>query len=234
MELESCLPPFEQSSRHDTQHEFSKQWHGEFRVAMGRAVDHALFQESGSQGCDGLDFDAKQLGDVTRPLRAIAQFSDSPASCVARLNDLLAADNEEMMFVTLFYAIFDTRDGSLIYANAGHNLPYLLRADGRIEVVPGTHGIALAVLPDFDFQEGRLMLEPGDGLFLYTDGVTEAMDSREQLYGDARLMVTLSALRQLPVREIPGRMVELIKEYETGVAQADDITCLMARYRGPA
>jgi len=167
-------------------------------------------------------------------LRAIAQFSDSPASCVARLNDLLAADNEEMMFVTLFYAIFDTRDGSLIYANAGHNLPYLLRADGRIEVVPGTHGIALAVLPDFDFQEGRLMLEPGDGLFLYTDGVTEAMDSREQLYGDARLMVTLSALRQLPVREIPGRMVELIKEYETGVAQADDITCLMARYRGPA
>jgi len=167
-------------------------------------------------------------------LRAIAQFSDSPASCVARLNDLLAADNEEMMFVTLFYAIFDTRDGSLIYANAGHNLPYLLRADGRIEVVPGTHGVALAVVPDFDFQEGRLTLEPGDGLFLYTDGVTEAMDSREQLYGDARLILTLRTLRLLPVRDIPGRMVELIKEYETGVAQADDITCLMARYRGPA
>lgn len=167
-------------------------------------------------------------------LRAIAQFSDSPASCVARLNDLLTADNEEMMFVTLFYAIFDTRDGSLTYANAGHNLPYLLRADGRIETVPGTHGIALAVVADFVFQEGRLTLEPGDGLFLYTDGVTEAMDSREQLYGDARLIVTLGDLRALPVREIPGRMVALIKEYETGVAQADDITCLMARYRGPA
>ena len=167
-------------------------------------------------------------------LRAIAQFSDSPASCVARVNELLAADNEEMMFVTLFYAIFDTRDGSLVYANAGHNLPYLMRADGRIEAVPGTHGIALAVVDEFVFEEGRLTLEPGDGLFMYTDGITEASDASEQLYGDLRLVAALGELRDLPVREIPNRMVELIKQYETGVAQADDITCLMARYRGRA
>lgn len=165
-------------------------------------------------------------------LRAMVQFSENPATCVARVNDLLAADNEEMMFVTLFYAILDTRDGSVIYANAGHNLPYLMRADGRIETVPGTHGIALAVAGGFVFQEGHLTLAPGDGLFMYTDGITEASDSSDQLYGEARLVEALRELRDLPVRDIPARIVARIKEYEAGAGQADDITCLVARYKG--
>ena len=164
-------------------------------------------------------------------LRAIAQFSDSPASCVARLNDLLAADNEEMMFVTLFYAIIDTRDGSVVYANAGHNPPCLMHADGRVEALPGTRGIALAVAEGFQFAEGLVTLAPGDGLFMFTDGITEASAPDDQLYGDARLMAVLADLRTLPVREIPDRMVALIKQYESGLAQADDITCLMARWR---
>ncbi|MEO7031156.1 MAG: PP2C family protein-serine/threonine phosphatase [Herbaspirillum sp.] len=167
-------------------------------------------------------------------LRAIAQFNDHPGHCLAQLNDLLAADNDELMFVTLFYAIFDTRDGSLIYANAGHNRPYLLRADGRVEVVPGTGGIALAVMNGVVFREGSLTLEPGDGLFLYTDGITEACGPGNLLYGDQRLVTALHQLRTLPVREIPAKMVALIKEFEAGGAQADDITCLMARYQGHA
>lgn len=164
-------------------------------------------------------------------LSAIAQFSDSPAACVARLNDLLAADNDEMMFVTLFYGIFDTRDGSLSYTNAGHNPPYLLRADGRVEIVPGTHDMALAVLESFAFHEGRVVLDPGDGLFMYTDGVIEASNDIE-LYGAERLVAALAMDRDLPVREIPDRMLARVKEFEAGAAQADDITCLMLRYRG--
>ncbi len=165
-------------------------------------------------------------------LRAIAQFSDRPGHCLQQLNDLLAADNEEMMFVTLFYAIFDTRDGRCSYANAGHNPPYLLRADGRVEMVPSTGGMALAVMDGLEFKEGSLTLAPGDGLFLYTDGITEACAPSEVLYGDARLITALQEIGTLPVREIPARMVALIKEFEAGGAQADDITCLMARYRG--
>ncbi|MGB7479989.1 MAG: PP2C family protein-serine/threonine phosphatase, partial [Burkholderiaceae bacterium] len=167
-------------------------------------------------------------------LRAIAQFSDRPARCLAQLNDLLAADNEEMMFVTLFYAIIDTRDGSCTYANAGHNPPYLLRADGSVELVPTTGGIALAVMEDVEFREGTLTLAPGDGLFLYTDGITEACAPGGALYGDTRLFEALRDICALPVREIPAQMVGLIKEFEAGGAQSDDITCLMARYRGHA
>ena len=167
-------------------------------------------------------------------LRAIAQFRDRPGHCLAQLNDLLAADNEEMMFVTLFYAIFDTRDGACIYANAGHNPPYLLRADGGVEALPSTGGMALAVMDGLEFKEGSLTLAPGDGLFLYTDGITEASAPGDELYGDARLMAALREIGTLPVREIPARMVALIKEFEAGGAQADDITCLMARYRGRA
>lgn len=167
-------------------------------------------------------------------LRAIAQFSDRPGHCLAQLNDLLAADNEEMMFVTLFYAIFDTRDGNCSYANAGHNPPYLLRADGSVEALPSTGGMALAVMDGLVFKEGSLTLGPGDGLFLYTDGITEACAPGDVLYGDARLIAALHEIGALPVREIPTRMVALIKEFEAGGAQADDITCLMARYRGRA
>jgi sigma-B regulation protein RsbU (phosphoserine phosphatase) len=166
-------------------------------------------------------------------LRAIAQFGDSPGPCVARLNDLLAADNEELMFVTLFYGIFDTRDGTLLYANAGHNLPYLVQADGHVSAVPGTGGLALAVMEGVHYREGQVTLAPGDTLFLYTDGITESCAPNDEMYGEQRLVETLPEIRHLPVREVPAHIVALIKQFEAGGAQADDITCLVARYRGP-
>ncbi len=163
-------------------------------------------------------------------LRAVAQFSESPGPCLVRLNDLLAADNEEMMFVTLFYGILDTRDGSLVYANGGHNPPYVMRADGRVEALPRTNGMALAVMEGMPYTEHRITLTAGDGVFLYTDGVTEACDPALTLFGDDRLIDGLRDMRELPVREIPARVVSMIKTFEAGAGQADDITCLMVRY----
>ncbi|WP_432240467.1 SpoIIE family protein phosphatase [Herbaspirillum robiniae] len=164
-------------------------------------------------------------------LRAVAPFSESASSCIARVNDLLAADNEEMMFVTLFYAILDTRDGSLSYTNAGHNPPYLLRAAGGVEALPSTRGIALAVAEDMAFREGAVTLQPGDSLFLFTDGITEAADPDGQLYGEQRLAGCLDGLRALAPAEANARVMAAIKHFEAGGPQADDITCLMARYR---
>eukprot|EP01022_Parablepharisma_sp_SALTPOND_P011971 TRINITY_DN1527_c0_g2_i1.p1 TRINITY_DN1527_c0_g2~~TRINITY_DN1527_c0_g2_i1.p1 ORF type:complete len:989 (+),score=432.16 TRINITY_DN1527_c0_g2_i1:42550-45516(+) len=166
-------------------------------------------------------------------LRAIAPYTDSAAACISRVNDLLAADNEEMMFVTLFYAILDTRDGSLRYINAGHNPPFLLRADGLVEHPDATRGIALAVASDMYFQEGVAQLQPGDGLFLYTDGITEATSPAEQLYGESRLAANLRQSATLPVDQIASFVVAQTKAFEAGAPQADDITCMMVRYRGP-
>jgi serine phosphatase RsbU (regulator of sigma subunit) len=167
-------------------------------------------------------------------LRAVAQFSESPAKCLARLNDLLASDNDQMMFVTLFYAVLDTRDGSLVYANAGHNPPYLLRSDGVVEVVPSTGDMALAVMEGLEYSEKTLVLAPGDGLFLFTDGVTEAFDPARVMFGERRLEALLTDLQGLPTTELPNRIIAEVKTFEAGGPQTDDITCLLARYRGLA
>jgi serine phosphatase RsbU (regulator of sigma subunit) len=165
-------------------------------------------------------------------LRAVAQFSQGPADCLRRLNDLLAADNEEMMFVTLFYAVIDTRSGQVVYGNAGHNPPYVVRADGRIEPVPGTGNMALAVMEDLSFDERLLHLHPGDALFMYTDGVTEASDPAQALFGEQRLEAFLSGRHETPVQDLNRELVAAIKVFEAGGAQADDITCLMVRRDG--
>lgn len=167
-------------------------------------------------------------------LRAVAQFSQGPADCLRRLNDLLAADNEEMMFVTLFYAVIDTRSGQVVYGNAGHNPPYVVRADGRIEPVPGTGNMALAVMEDLSFDERLLHLHPGDALFMYTDGVTEASDPAQALFGEQRLEAFLSGRHETPVQDLNRELVAAIKVFEAGGAQADDITCLMVRRDGVA
>lgn len=164
-------------------------------------------------------------------LRAVAKFSGSPADCLYRLNDLLAADNEQMMFVTLFYAVIDTRDGSVVYANAGHNPPYVLRSSGAIEAIPPSAGMALAVMDGIEYEEASLVLGPGDGLFMYTDGVTEAFDPQAQMFGEERLETLLREIHAMSVTEFPGQVQAAVHAFEAGGPQTDDITCLMARYR---
>ena len=167
-------------------------------------------------------------------LRAVAQFEDRPGPCLARLNDLLAADNERVMFVTLFYAVIDSRDGSIVYANAGHNPPYRLRADGGLQAIDPADGMALAILEDNEYPEHRMVLSPGDALFLYTDGVTEAFDPGQQMFGEARLESLLASLHGVPRQEWPQRVIDAVNRFEAGGPQTDDITCLIATYQGVA
>jgi serine phosphatase RsbU (regulator of sigma subunit) len=167
-------------------------------------------------------------------LRAVAQFEARPGACLARLNDLLAADNEQVMFVTLFYAVIDSRDGSIVYANAGHNPPYVLRADGSLEAIDPADGMALAIMEGNDYAEHRMTLAPGDALFMYTDGVTEAFDPQQQMFGEERLEPLLKQMHALPRREFPQRVIAAVNEFEAGGPQTDDITCLIAAYGGPA
>jgi sigma-B regulation protein RsbU (phosphoserine phosphatase) len=163
-------------------------------------------------------------------LRAVAKFSSDPGECLDQLNGLLTVDNEQMMFVTLFYAVIDTRNGAVTFANAGHNPPYLLRKNGIIEAVVPTRGIALAVFDGMDFEVGHLLLEPGDGFFMYTDGVTEAFNPQGDMYGTDRLESLLVQLSTLPVDQVPGRIEADVKVFEAGGPQSDDVTCLMARF----
>ncbi|MFG1480226.1 SpoIIE family protein phosphatase [Xanthobacter sp. V4C-4] len=166
-------------------------------------------------------------------LRSTALFERSPAGCIRRLNDLLAVENEQMLFVTVLYGVIDLDTGRVSYVNAGHNLPYRVTRAGEVTTVPSTRGMAVAVLEGFVYAQGTLDLEPGDTLFLYTDGVTEAFDVDEQAYGEDRLETLLkSGASDWSVPELSERVLASVHVFERGAPQADDITCLTLRYFG--
>ncbi|HYD69872.1 PP2C family protein-serine/threonine phosphatase [Azospirillum sp.] len=164
-------------------------------------------------------------------LRATAQFGEDPGTVLARLNDMLADGNEQMMFVTLFYGILDLETLELRYANGGHNPPLRIGVDGAVSELPRTGGMALAVADGIPYRDATVTLLPGETLILFTDGVTEAFDIDGDQFGDARTQEMAARISRLPTHEIPDAMVEAIKQFERGAAQADDITCLAVRAR---
>jgi len=163
---------------------------------------------------------------VTRTLlRSTVAFVDDPAEAMARLNDGLAADNEQTMFVTLFYAVLDTRSGVLDHVNAGHNPPLLRRADGSVQWLARGRNPALGAFEGMAFCADQVTLAPGDGLLLYTDGVTEAHSADGLLFGEQALVQALQGDGASPVPSV----VAAVRAFEAGAPQADDITCVWVR-----
>jgi sigma-B regulation protein RsbU (phosphoserine phosphatase) len=166
-------------------------------------------------------------------LKVSARFLASPAQTLARTNQLLAAENDEMMFVTLFYAVLDLRTGRLSYASGGHNRPALRRAAGDVSLLPSPGGMALGVEPQACFVDGEVELAPGDVLFLYTDGITEARDPQDALFGDDALLAALAALpADAPAQAYPTHVAAAVEAFAQDAPQADDITCVALRFDG--
>ncbi|WP_423455518.1 PP2C family protein-serine/threonine phosphatase [Ottowia sp. VDI28] len=170
-------------------------------------------------------------------LKNIAQFLQEPAGIIERLNKQLCAENEQMMFVTVFLGLLDLQTGRLDYVNAGHNPPLLLRADGAdgrhntVEIMPRGQNMALAVLDDAVFKQGRMQMHAGDTLLLYTDGVTEAADPQGAFFGEARL-TELAAQYQPSDGDLSQALLEAVRHFEAGANQTDDITCVATRFLG--
>ena len=114
-----------------------------------------------------------------------------PGALLTKLNRDLCVDNVSSLFVTVFCARCDVRTGSLVFANGGHNPPYHMTAAGAVSALPSRGGPILGILEDESFSEDEMTLAPGDTLVLFTDGITEATNEREELYGDDRLRTTL-------------------------------------------
>ena len=166
-------------------------------------------------------------------LKATAAFVDSPAEALAAVNQRLAAENDEMMFVTVFYGVLDQRSGEFTYAVGGHNPPVLRRADGGTSLLPSPRGMALAVEPSAVYENARVRLDHGDVLVLYTDGVTEANDPSGALFGERALLDALAACpRNAPAHAYPRRIAKVLEQFVKGGAQADDITCVALRHGG--
>jgi serine phosphatase RsbU (regulator of sigma subunit)/putative methionine-R-sulfoxide reductase with GAF domain len=162
-------------------------------------------------------------------VRTMASDGKSPSVAIARANDLILADARSGLFVTLFYTIIQPESGEITYVNAGHMPPLVVRAaDGTVEELR-VPGMALGILPGIQFQEWKALLEPGDTLILYTDGVTDASDSGEQRFGLERLSQVVSTHSYLSAVELAETIQEAVETFVGGAAQFDDFTLLVAK-----
>jgi phosphoserine phosphatase RsbU/P len=169
---------------------------------------------------------------VTKTLfRATAGSGGTPGKILARLNAEICRDNESCMFVTFFCGILNIRTGQVDYSNGGHNLPYYLHGDS-VSALEKAGGRALGLVEQSPYASARMVLGPGEGLLLYTDGVTEAMDSSEALYSDQRLAGFLERNRRSSPRQIIGDLISDVRHFTGGAAQSDDITVLALHYLG--
>ena len=176
---------------------------------------------------------AALLMGISRTLMRSAGRSGLGADkCLAMVNKVLAEEILPHMFVTVFYGIVDTRTGEMEYCSGGHNPPYLVSHDGRVKALNGAAGVPLGVIGDFVYHSARLKLSPNDSVFVYTDGVTEALAADGQEFGEKRLEELLPGLSALPPKAMVDTTVEAVQAFAQGVPQADDITCLALRYLG--
>ncbi len=170
---------------------------------------------------------------VTKTLiKSFAREGVMPDAIISHANQELAVDNETCMFVTLFCGLLNMKTGEVRYANAGHNPPLIVRQDGRVEWLPRTNALVAGVMPDFLYQWERLTLAPGDSLYLYTDGVTEAMNNDNELFSEERLEKELASLTGLEIKAAIQKLVDAINAFTGGAPQSDDITMMMIRYWG--
>ena len=149
--------------------------------------------------------------------------------CMKTVNDILCDESVGSMFVTVFYGIYDLQTGLVDFTNAGHNPPYILHADGTVEMVKSDCNLVLGALEGIDFKNASLQLEPGDTLVMYTDGVTEAENKEQAQFENARLETALAALKGASSRQIVDTVNARVKEFTDGAPQSDDITQLVIR-----
>ena len=167
-------------------------------------------------------------------LKGAAIGNHEPGDVLREVNNLLVEDNETMMFVTLFYALYDPHSGLLTYANGGHNAPLIRHADGSSTLLPLTGGIALGVIDGIEYEQAEVRLERGETLILYTDGVTEAMNEAEEEFGLDRLAAVLTSHPSNDPEEVNGAIFEAVRAFAGDAPQSDDITCLtLCRSKAP-
>ena len=204
-------------------------------------------REVGGDFYDVIDLDERRLGIVIADvagkgagaalfmaraftiLDSTARRGGGPGEVLAHLNDLLCVNNDKFIFVTVFYGIFDGSSGTLTFANAGHNPPFLIRADRSVEPLQLTGGVAVGVKPNLEYRERSIEIRPGDTAFCYTDGITEAKNSSNEEFSVTNLEKVLVDCAQVPVEDIAGRVIEEVNEFTEHAPPFDDMTCVVMR-----
>ena len=162
-------------------------------------------------------------------LKGTAISFDNPGQVLSEVNSLLQEDDTDGMFVTMLYAVYNPVTGEFTYASGGHDAPLLVQADGTSTLLPLTGGIALGVIPDFDYKQTSHVLQPGETIVLYTDGVTEAMNAGGELFGIDGLQTYFQSSPPGDSEATGLQVMEAVSAFAGDAPQSDDITCLTLR-----
>jgi serine phosphatase RsbU (regulator of sigma subunit) len=169
------------------------------------------------------------MSSLQARVHVVFEEPDDLAKKMARLNKSTCANCPDNRFITFFACIADPQTGDVVYTNAGHNPPLVVRANGEFEMVQGAGGMILGILPMAQYQEAHVRLDPGDTLVLFSDGVTEEADPQDNQFGEERLAKLVASLHNRPASEIVQEIHRAVREFTQGAAAADDITVVVAR-----
>ena len=162
-----------------------------------------------------------------------ALLGRSPSEILANVNQQLCDGNEAELFVTVWLAVVDLTTGQGLAVNAGHEHPTLRRAGGQYELIQYRHSPAVAVMEGMRFRQHEFQLNPGDSLFVYTDGVPEATDAKNELYGSERMLAALNRDPDAAPEQVLSAVRQGVDAFVGDAPQFDDLTMLCLRYHGP-
>jgi len=162
-------------------------------------------------------------------LRANALGNPTVLQTICRANNMIAQEGRANMFVTLFYGVLDPKSKTLTYVNAGHNPPFVTDREGGDIVILAAKGIALGIMSDMEFEEKDVTLREGDILLLYTDGVTEAVNRKGEMFGQHRLAKLVEDNQKRSAQEIIQIIEQTVLEYAEGLPQFDDLTLMAVK-----
>lgn len=175
------------------------------------------------------------MATIRSLFRSITAHVEHAHEVLIQMNDTLAEQNEQNMFVTLFVGILDLKTGELSYCNAGHNAPLIIRGEkAEVHTMDVHPNLPVGIMPGFEFAEQKLQLSYGDTLFLYTDGLTEAENIRHEQFGEDRMENGLHSCLALRPREIVDTMDAQVAAFVGDAEQSDDLTLMAVRYQKPA
>lgn len=165
-------------------------------------------------------------------IKGFAREGHSPAKLLENVNRALCEGNDTHMFVTVWLGILDLNTGVMRCCNAGHEYPAVMRAGGSYELLTDDHGKLLGMFRDLPQTEYEIRMNPGDRIFVYTDGVPEATDENRKQYGTDRMTELLNRLKDLDQKAVLEGVLQDIRNYAGAADQFDDITMLGLTYKG--
>jgi len=164
-------------------------------------------------------------------LQSCAMLGQSSADILNKANEAICSNNETNMFVTVWVGILEISTGTITAANAGHEYPAVMK-DGEFSLMKGRHGLVIGGMEGVVYKDYEIKLEPGDKLFLYTDGVTDAADKNFNMFGTERMLDVLNENKHANSTETLNKMREAIDAFANGADRFDDITMLCIEYKG--